>query len=437
MKIIIDLVVIIGFPALGIWLATISLPSKIKIIAWVFYVTLVVYAFYQKVIKKREKEKELANLKYDRNTWETIELFQRGLHQSYVNGLGENPKLAHHFNQAQELERQNKFLDAIEEHKKCLTHPDATISNKVASHIQIGNDYYSLSRFKDALEHYQMAQISSKSLEEKEEKMQAKGSVYGNIGLIYSELGKPKEALRYLEDALELHQKIGFEEGVAIQLGNIGLIYRILGQLQRALKYHEDALELHQKIRYELGIASDFGNIGLIYYDLKEPEKALKYLEDALELHRKIGNEEGVAAQLGNIGLIYRILGQLQKALKYHEDALSLHRKIGNEEGEANQLGNIGLIYHMLGNSQKALKHLEEALELHRKIGHDLGIAKGLGNIGFIYDVLGEPQMAPKYLEEALKIFNKIGAKREIERIDRNIGKIKGKIESKEGKDEK
>jgi tetratricopeptide (TPR) repeat protein len=192
------------------------------------------------------KEKETNA--YYQNLQERHELSMKGYPIDYINGLGENPLLKHYLEKGRELSKESLYEQAITEFKKCLSHPKATHSNKVAAHIQIGNCYYSLSRLADAGSHYKEALNLSGKVEEKDERLSGESAALGNIGLIYSSLGKPEEALKYHRDALAIDRKIGYEQGIASDLGNIGLIYSDLGKPEEALKYHQEALAIDRKI---------------------------------------------------------------------------------------------------------------------------------------------------------------------------------------------
>jgi tetratricopeptide (TPR) repeat protein len=253
---------------------------------------------------------------------------------------------------------------------------------------------------------------------------QGEASALGNIGLIYSAKGEADEALKYQQQALEIDREIGFRQGEASALGNIGLIYRAKGEADEALKYHKQALEIHREIGFRQGEASDLGNIGLIYRAKGEADEALKYHKQALEIHREIGYRQGEASQLGNIGLIYSAKGEADEALKYHQQALEIDREIGFRQGEASDLGNIGLIYSAKGAADEALKYLQQALEIHREIGYRQGEASALGNIGLIYSAKGAADEALKYHQQALEIHREIGYRQGEASALGNIGLI-------------
>ncbi len=84
----------------------------------------------------------------------------------------------------------------------------------------------------------------------------------------------------------------------AAALGNIGIIYSDKGDLDQALRYLQQALEIDREIGYQQGVASDLGNIGLIYSDKGDLDHALRYLRQALEIFTEIGSTaEATTAQ--------------------------------------------------------------------------------------------------------------------------------------------
>jgi tetratricopeptide (TPR) repeat protein len=54
--------------------------------------------------------------------------------------------------------------------------------------------------------------------------------------------------LKYHSDALVIDREIGYRQGEANQLGNIGFIYYAKGDLDNALKYLQDAKVIFERI---------------------------------------------------------------------------------------------------------------------------------------------------------------------------------------------
>jgi tetratricopeptide (TPR) repeat protein len=149
------------------------------------------------------------------------------------------------------------------------------------------------------------------------------------LAYLHHSLGDLDKAEKMLNQALEIHEKLGRLEGMASQYGNLGLIHRTRGDLDQAEKMLNQALEIHEKLGLLEGMASDYGNLGLIYLTRGDLDQAEKMLNQALEIHEKLGLLEGMANQYGNLGLIYKQRGDIAKAREYWGKALDLFQKIG------------------------------------------------------------------------------------------------------------
>ena len=298
MSLIFDFITTTGIVFLGIYLAIVSSPNKL--IIWILWGIIFISNVCKLVINIREREKRKKKEKKDETKEdyyqikaERRELIDRDLLMEYIDGLGDHPELQHYLNSAEKLEDENKYNEAIEEYKKCLSHPRATNDNKVAANILMGNCYYNISQLTEAKNNYRQALIISKKVKDKNKRLIGKASCLGNIGLIYSAKGGSDEALKYHKDALKIHRKIGDKLKEANQLGDIGLIYSDKEEPDEALKYLEDALNMYREIEYKKGEANQLGNIGLIYLAKGESDEALKYLEDALNIFDKYNLQRG------------------------------------------------------------------------------------------------------------------------------------------------
>ena len=249
-----NIILIVGPLFLATYLATVKkITRRTKRVVWVICLIISISGVILLVKEKKEKEQEVVSVKYYHQLQERDELFNRGLLQSYIDGLGETPLLKHSFRIGQEYEKETKSQQAIEAYKKCLNPPNDTEANKVSANLRIGNCYYVLSRLKDAEKHYGEAFNMSGKVRDKAERLLGSSAALANIGLIYRDLGKRDEALRYHQDALKIHREIGHKQGEAADLGNIGLIYSAKGDLDNALKYHQDALKILEESRLVYG----------------------------------------------------------------------------------------------------------------------------------------------------------------------------------------
>lgn len=260
-------------------------------------------------------------------TEETLSAIDTKLGQiaEYLNGLPKAPpKIRRPFIEAQELEKDNKYREAIKQYEACFQ-PETTDSQRAALHILIGNCFLSLSEIEEAEEHYKEAEI--------------------------------------------IAREANNDEGLAAALSNRGIIYGIKGELDKAIYYCHQSLDIEREIGNREGEASVLGNIGIIYRYKGDNEKALEYYEQALNIAREKQLSKIEASQLGNIGIIYHLKGELDKALNYYHKAINIANEKQYNVIEANQLGNIGVIYGKKGELNKALEYLQHALNMFKEIG--------------------------------------------------------------------
>ena len=99
---------------------------------------------------------------------------------------------------------------------------------------------------------------------------------YNNIGNVYYNLGDYNEALEYFNKALEIKKEVLGEKhaNIASSYLNIGNLYYKLGDYKKALKYHNKALEI---FRSELGESHPYTqaalqNIAIIKRKLEESQ---------------------------------------------------------------------------------------------------------------------------------------------------------------------
>jgi tetratricopeptide (TPR) repeat protein len=255
----------------------------------------------------------------------------------YLDGLFQAPpSIRDPFLEAQNLETEYKFPEAIKYYAACLQ-PETTTSQRAALHILIGNCCFHLSELEEAEGHYREAEAAA---------TQAKD-----------------------------------DEGLAAALGNTGLVYQTEGEMDKALELYERVFKIEREMGRKWGEANALGNIGNIYLSQKKLDKALDCHQQALKIDKKIGYREGQAQDLVNIGNIYLSQKEHDKALDYYQRALKVDRDIGNREWEAKQLHNMGMLFDDKGEPDKALEHLQQALQIFEEIGAKIEIEQTKQNI--------------------------------------------------------
>ena len=204
----------------------------------------------------------------------------------YLDGLPQiaDQKRKAGFEKAYHLYKEQNYREAIPAFEACFA-PEATLRQRTALHVTIGNSFLRLSELEEAMGHYKQAETLAMEANDKE----GLSAAVGNLGNVYLTKGDLDKALEYYQQALKIDREIGKREGEANDLGNMGIVYGIKGELDKALEHHQQALKIDREIGNREGEASDLGNMGNVYRIKGELDKALEYYQQALEIFEDMG----------------------------------------------------------------------------------------------------------------------------------------------------
>lgn len=186
-----------------------------------------------------------------------------------------------------------------------------------------------------------------------------------NLGLVYKDLGKYKEAVEVLYEALELKERIGMpEKSIASALLNLGHVLDNLGKSEDAIKYYQRSYELRKKLGDKLGMARVLANIAVIYKNQEKYDKAAELIGQSNAILAENPDDALSYVNYTNLGNLSKKFGDNAAALKNLNLALASAQKMNdaNKIGDANL--NMGGYYQDLGDYKKSVGPLEKALEI-------------------------------------------------------------------------
>ena len=261
--------------------------------------------------------------------------------------------------------------------------------------------------------HFRIAELKQRIQEAGDIK---KSELTGHVLLWLSELaflnlrlGDLTQAESTIKKSLEINEKLGRSEWMAIDYGNLGNIYHTLGNLNRAEEMYKKSLEINKKLERFEGIAIAYSGLGVTYQAQGDLDKAEVMFKKSLKIEEKLGRAEERAVDYCNLGLIYNSRGDLSKAEEMLKKSLAINEKIGLLEGIAISHANLGLIYQTKGDLDKAGEMYTKSLEIAEKLGHQKGIAVLYTNIGTVYQMRGETDKALEYWKKSRDIYTKMG----------------------------
>ncbi|QFU86954.1 tetratricopeptide repeat protein [Amycolatopsis sp. YIM 10] len=224
------------------------------------------------------------------------------------------------------------------------------------------------------------------------------------IGLGYWRVGRSKEALSYLEEALAAARESGNRNTESYVLNTLGLVCRALGRFADALAYLEQALELARETGDRTSEGLVLVVLGAACRGMGRYRDAARYLELALAAARETGDRTSEGYVWVNLGDVLSAQGKHEKAVSSLEQGLTLFAETGTRTSEGYALGILGGALRCLGRYEDALERLDQALAVSRETGGRVNEGVALKHRGDVHQELGSHDEAARCLGEALAI---------------------------------
>jgi tetratricopeptide (TPR) repeat protein len=248
------------------------------------------------------------------------------------------------------------------------------------------------------------------SLSKEDERMQAVNArLLNRLGMLYSIVGRPQEALANCEESLAVLRAIGDRTGEGRLLNNIGKVYNAKGEHGTALQYLQESLAIGRTVGDRVGEGTVLHNIGEVYGAQGDYGKALPYMQESLAIRRAVGDRVGEAVTLTAIGAMYHAQGDYGAVLPYWQEALAIHRAIGDRAAEGATLNNLAQLYKVQGDYDAALRYLQESVVIGRAGGEQPGLCVAQFNIARMYLEKQELEPALTAFAAAYKIAKAVG----------------------------
>jgi signal transduction histidine kinase len=149
-------------------------------------------------------------------------------------------------------------------------------------------------------------------------------------------MGETGEALKAFQESLRLAEEVGSKKAIANAQGNLGTIYSRMGRPTEALQSYEQAIKLFEQLGAREAIGIAYFEIAQVYFNLNKPEESKLSLEKALQVGRQVQNKDVISKS-------YRLLSQIDSsaadyvsALEHYKLYITYRDSISNAEAAKN-----------------------------------------------------------------------------------------------------
>jgi eukaryotic-like serine/threonine-protein kinase len=231
----------------------------------------------------------------------------------------------------------------------------------------------------------------------------AHAQVLQAMGVAYSSLQKPDEALKNINESLAIKTRLGMKKGIADSLQMMGSIYDGMGKVDLALKNYNDALKIRRDIGDQQGTANVLSDLGDFYVERGKYDDALRLFKESLKSQVEVHNESMQGQVVNNIGNTYLAKGDFDNARIYFEQALQVRQKLKVPSDIADTLHNLAETSMRTGQFDQAQEQYLKALEIRRTLGDQRGAAIESSGLGVLFGYQGRFGAAISAQEDALK----------------------------------
>ncbi|MGH9847424.1 MAG: CHAT domain-containing protein, partial [Blastocatellia bacterium] len=247
-------------------------------------------------------------------------------------------------------------------------------------------------RNQPALEAYRKALALNEELARKPEI----AKMLGNLGLVYSAMGKPKEAIEYFERGLKLHEELGEKSQIAQTLENIGNVHYDQGRYPTAAEFYRKSVTGFEAAGAKAAAINRLIKVARTEYEQGNDALAIEYYERAAARMIEVGERGALGFAWHSIANILYSQGDYAQALSHYQKSLKAEEESGNLSSQAGALVGVGLVHSINGNHQLSLEAYEKNLAIAEKPNNKADTAAALQKVGGAQYNLG---LYPKALE--------------------------------------
>jgi eukaryotic-like serine/threonine-protein kinase len=244
------------------------------------------------------------------------------------------------------------------------------------------------------------------------------------MGLVECYQGNPQGALDPLNKGLSLAVEEDNSQQKALILQALGISYRLMNKPDEAIKSIEDSMEVARKLGLKRLLAASLSELAQNQITIGKPDAATASYNQSLEILREIGDKKEYGDNLINRGVLYNTRGELDKALQDYKDALQIERDAADLDSQALCLSNIGDVYFLKYDTDNALIYYQQSLQLRQKLNQPVYLAETLGSLGELYTAMGDYDQALSNLMNALDTARKANDTKDSAAVSESIGKV-------------
>lgn len=248
------------------------------------------------------------------------------------------------------LTRKGDLSEALESYFQA-----AEIASKEKTNFKLGLVKIAIADVYSIMENHENAVFYYKeaiTIHKNNDSIQYLASALENLGDEYLNVAKPDSALLMFEQSGPVFKRLGYTEGIAMNIGNKGIAYALLGEDQIAKDEINHAIQMFEKLNNYYPITVFLTYMSDLYLNQGNWEEARTYAQKSLDMAQKYGLKEEISAANLQLSKLYEQAGDSDASLKYFKNHIAYKDSVSNITA-VQQMANIRTNFEI---SQKQLE---------------------------------------------------------------------------------
>ena len=238
------------------------------------------------------------------------------------------------------------------------------------------------------------------------------GEVCVRQGDLYTLLARYSEARQLFDQALEIADQIGDVELRGKALRSLGHACWSHGDYKEAVPWLEQAVEDARGRSDSSRLVTDLCNLGRALRLLEEWDRAMSIGDEAVDLANKTGSPVDQLYAYNYMGHLLRAMGRTDDAIQAFEEGGRLAHNGGIPSREAFCTLGAAALYLETGREEDALSAYQESVQLARRGNRADQLAQSLLLLADCLVTCGKPEEAIASFEEAAGVLRRIGTEK-------------------------
>ena len=302
------------------------------------------------------------------------------------------------------------------------------MAEKKSSNHDLGQCYYTLGDYKQAVERHNKYLVISRELVDRD----GEGRANHDLGRCYHALSDYKQAVEHFNKYLVISKELGDRDGEGRANHDLGRCYHALSDYKQAVEHFNKYLVISKELGDRDGEGRANHDLGRCYHALSDYKQAVEHFNKYLVISKELGDRDGEGHANRQLGKCYHALSDYKQAVEHRKKYLVISKELGDRHGEGRANHNLSRSYHALRDYEQAIEHCNKYLVISKELGDRAG--EGLANLvlGRSYLALRDYKQAIEYLEQSEIIAKNTGNKVEEGKAKELLGVIYRYVEDYE-----